>query len=388
MKKISTRAKQLYIIIKYYIILVISIFIKVDNNIWLISERGDEARDNGYFFYKYLKQNIKDITVKYVITKNSVDISKIDKKDIVYYQSFKHILYYIKAKYLISTHIQGYSPEFRSFSRLSKYNIFYKKGKEIMLQHGITKSPIDNLYYKNNKKLKMFVCGAKPEYDYIKEEFGYDENVVKYTGFARFDTLITKSNSNKILLMPTWRTYLYGLTAEEFKESEYFKFYNKLINDERIVNTLKKNKLELIFYPHYEMQRYLDTFENKNDIYIKLAHKEDYDVQQLLIECAYLITDYSSVYFDFAYMKKPMVFVQFDKDEYLKKHYRKGYFDYEKDGFGPVFYDYEAAVNEIIMNIKSKFKNDEKYINRSKKFYVYNDKNNCERIYKEILKLK
>lgn len=48
-------------------------------------------------------------------------------------------------------------------------------------------------------------------------------------------------------------------------------------------------------------------------------------------EGSMMITDYSSVAFEFAYLRKPIVYYQFDKKAFFEKHtYRKGYFDYEK----------------------------------------------------------
>ena len=58
------------------------------------------------------------------------------------------------------------------------------KSKSIFLQHGITLSNAKWLYYKNTKK-RLFICGAKPEYEYIKKQFGYPEENLKYLGFAR-----------------------------------------------------------------------------------------------------------------------------------------------------------------------------------------------------------
>lgn len=59
MNKIKLRIKQLLIILKYLFIKILNVFTsnKKYNDIWLIAERGDEARDNGYAFYKYMKEN-------------------------------------------------------------------------------------------------------------------------------------------------------------------------------------------------------------------------------------------------------------------------------------------------------------------------------------------
>ena len=153
------------------------------------------------------------------------DINKIDPSRRVFYQSFQHIKYYMNAKYLLSTHILGFSPEFRSFGKLvKKFKIFDCKGKKIFLQHGITQSYIEYLT-KNSVDLDLFVCGAKPEYDFILKNFGFDESVVKYTGFARYDYLKStkKSDYKKILFMPTWRKELFYLSDSEFVKTNYYK---------------------------------------------------------------------------------------------------------------------------------------------------------------------
>ena len=60
------------------------------------------------------------------------------------------------------------------------------------------------------------------------------------------------------------------------------------------------------------------------------------DLQDLLRRAAFLVTDYSSVAMDFAYMQKPLLYYQFDLDEFRANQYKAGYFDFVRDGFGPV----------------------------------------------------
>ena len=64
---------------------------------------------------------------------------------------------------------------------------------------------------------------------------------------------------------------------------------------------------------------------------------KNYDVQDLLKRSKILITDYSSVFYDFAYMKKEVIYYQFDYNDFFKKHYEIGNFNFEKNGFGPIF---------------------------------------------------
>lgn len=349
---------------------------KIDNsNVWLLSERGTEARDNAYHFYKYLKKEHPEINVKYVISKKSVDAQKIEENDIVDYGSKEHYILFKTAGKLISTHIMGYSPDMSLFSRLDKKRKKFIRGKRVFLQHGITKDYIDYLRYENTK-LDLFISGALPEYNYILNNFGYNSNNLKYTGFARFDNLISR-DKNQILVMPTFRKWLNY--TEKFEESEYYIKWNSLINNKELIDYLEENDLYLIFYPHYEVQKYINKFITDSNRII-LADFNNYDVQQLLIDSKMLITDYSSVYFDFAYMKKPVIYYQFDINQYRSGHYKEGYFNYEKNGFGPVCFDEKSVINNIINY-------DESYNKRVNDFFAYTDLNNCERIYNEIVKL-
>jgi CDP-glycerol glycerophosphotransferase (TagB/SpsB family) len=247
------------------------------------------------------------------------------------------------------------------------------------LQHGIIKDFIPSLC-KEKFSTRLFVCGAYPEYEYLLKTYGHSEDVVKYTGLARFDNLHNVEAIRQILVMPTWRNNYFG----EFENSDYYKNWRGFLQDKNLIKTLEENNINLIFYPHYEVQKYLKLFDTdcKNII---LASFEDYDVQTLLKESSVLITDFSSVYFDFAYMKKPVIYFQFDKDVFFKNHYLKGYFDYDTMGFGKVCETIGDTVCEVSDIIKNDFSMSSYYLQRTESFFPLYDKDNCQRIYNEII---
>ena len=262
--------------------------------------------------------------------------------------------------------------------------------KKVFIQHGITKELIPSLMYENTKA-DLFICGAKPEYDFVKENFGYPENSVKYTGFARFDALHDRNEKNQILVMPTWRKWIPSSTwsnysKEECKEmflnSEYFKRFNSLINNNDVIELLNRNDMKMIFYPHHEIQGYIDLFQVKSDKVI-IAKEYEYDVQKLLKESKVLITDYSSVAFDFGYMKKSVIYYQFDRNDYYEKHYKNGYYDYNKDGFGPVVYNEKKLLEEINILVSNNYL----HLDRYSKFFTLYDKYNCKRNFEKIKNL-
>ena len=83
------------------------------------------------------------------------------------------------------------------------------------------------------------------------------------------------------------------------------------------------------------------------------------------------------------------MYTQFDSDEFFSgKHiYDKGDFDYARDGFGEVEYDLASTINRIIEYMQNDCQLKEKYRERIDKFFVFNDKNNCQRIYERIINL-
>ena len=355
------------------------------DKIYLIGERKDQCQDNGYHLFKYVRENHKADRFYYCITKDSKQLERIKElNNIIYYKSMKHYIYYLLAEKLICAHVGSCTPDCAIVWKAEEKNIIKKK--RFFIQHGITKELIPSLMY-NNSRITTFVCGAKPEYEFVKKEFGYPEGEVKYLGFCRFDSLNQYKYNNQILIMPTWRQW-FGMdgtdimSEEDFIKSEYFIKYNELINSNELNQLLIDEKLVAIFYPHNEMQRYLHLFKTKFENII-IANKENYDVQELLKESKILITDYSSIAFDFAYMKKPLIYYQFDSEKYNEKHYAKGYFDYERNGFGRVEKQYGHLINCIRDIIKNNYCNE--YLNNVNDFFEIYDSNNCKRHYYEII---
>jgi CDP-glycerol glycerophosphotransferase len=389
MNRTKLYAHYCWCLFKYMCALIIAFFIKLNKpsrNIWLIGERGTDARDNGFALYKYIRENYPEINIFYVIEKKSSDFEKVSRiGKTVDKGSFKHYILFALSKIKVSSHIMGYSPNISLFTSLERYGPIVM-GKKVFLQHGIIKDDIYTLH-SDQVRLDLFVCGAKPEFDFVLKNYGFNKNVVKYLGLARFDSLQKNISLNEqVLLMPTWRWMHNGIKdAGDFIRTDYYKEYQKVINSKEIDNLLARANKKMIFYPHYEVQKYIDCFttQSKNII---IAKFEEHDVQKLLKESKVLITDYSSVYFDFAYMRKPIIYYHFDYNEYRKTQYQEGYFDYSRDGFGPITNDLHSlftALEKVLCNNEtvSQFKE------RVNGFFPLYDQENCKRNYSAIIDL-
>lgn len=351
-------------------------------DIWLVSERGFEARDNGYCFFLFLKKNHPEINSKYVISKDSPDRSRLldYENDLIDYGSWKHYMLVWRAKNLISTHIQGFTPNMSFYKSLDiRFRII--KGKQIFLQHGIIKDHIKSLF-SNMMKLDIFCCGAKTEYDFICANSTRPDGVVQYTGLCRYDNLNSFTSKKQILVMPTWRMYI---DKERFSDSEYYKEWSNFLTSESLHSLLKKTGYNLVFYPHFEVQPLLHYFKRlslSDDITIAGF---EFDVQTLLKESAILVTDFSSVYFDMSYMHKPIVFFQFDEEEFHGKHYAKGYINEEDLGYKTK--TAENAISLLSEIISNGCKPEDRIISNMDKMFPMRDSNNCQRVYDAICRL-
>lgn len=365
---------------------------KKNRGVWLLCERGYDARDNSFYFYKYLRQNHPSIKAYYLITEeNKLDFERVKLYgNVLKYRGFRHKLLFFTANFLITSHSGAIEPwNFKFYKKL--FGIFNKKQKYVFLQHGVIMNDVVELLGKHNTSFNLFITGAKPEYEYIRSDFGYENDEIVYTGLARFDTLIRSSRNNQILIMPTWRSFLSEEKNKEkrkniFLNSEFYRAFQSLINNPELDRLLCLHGLEIYFYLHNEMQEFSKYFNSKSNNVV-VANKEHYDIQKLLVESALLITDYSSVSVDFAFMGKPVLYYQFDKKSFFSSHYKKGYFSYELHGFGPVLLNEKEVVSYIEKCINLKFETEVHYVQRINNFFVIRDQHNCERIYQAITKL-
>lgn len=357
-----------------------------NHNYWMILERGIDAQDNAWHFMKYMYDNHANVAIRYAINKKSPDYTnnlKDYKSIVVQYDSLLYYIILYRSKYIISTHYRTYFP-IHSIAMRIEQSPMKLKAKFVFLQHGIIHNELPSYVYPS-MKVDLFICGAKPEYDLMCSKFGHPEGVMKYTGLARFDNLYNNKVKKQILIMPTWRIKYKDYTIEQFKETDFYVAYGRLLSDERILSSLKKNNYRIIYYNHIEFQKFNICFEEFSSNYVQILKFGEMTVQDMLKESAALVTDYSSVYYDFIYMAKPILFFQLNRAEFLKSQYGKDYDNVED--FGYVTYDIESTVESIVNIINSDCKMPEKYMNHMQKVYPIHDKNNRQRIYKEIVNL-
>ena len=374
--------------------------VRNQKEIWIINDRRNRAGDNGEYFFRYLsKRNPKTIKAYFTIQKNSSDYQRLKKYgDVLDIDSYDYLKIFLRANKILSS-ISNYWVN-NPFGDDHKYIKDLFHFDFIFLSNGIIKDNLSKYLNRINSNIDIFVASTKSEYkSLLSTDYGYKKNNIILTGLPRYDNLekykkINNHEDSKIILViPTWRMNIKGkkdsliyetIYSDSFKSSAFFQFYNNLINDIRLTYTMNLYNYTGIFCLHQQFtSQWIDFSKNKQ---FKITKNCNY--QQLIIKGSLLVTDYSSIFFDFGYLKKPIIYTHFDYEEYRLNQYPEGYFDYKKDGFGPIFENYNSTVNGIIESIKSHCKMKNKYLRRIKKFFTFFDEHNSDRIYKELLKRK
>ena len=104
--------------------------------------------------------------------------------------------------------------------------------------------------------------------------------------------------------------------------------------------------------------------------------------EKLLTESSLLVTDFSGIQFDFAYMRKPLVYYH---PEELEAHYEEGTYHYDTMAFGEIVKKRDELIDLLIQYMEESCVMKDEYRRRADDFYEYNDHNNCERVYNEMI---
>lgn len=265
--------------------------------------------------------------------------------------SFAYYKYMARSKYIVFN------------SRQPKW--FVKRKNNVFLEtwHGtplkklvfdmeevVSASPMyKKTFYIQSRSWDYLVAANKFSEEVFKRAFVYDKPMLKY-GYPRNDILhadnrdsIAASIKKKvgipkdkkvILYAPTWRD-------DEYYESGKYKFDLKL--DLRMMQKKLSDEYVVILRTHYFIADNLDVTGLEGFVY-NLSKYDD--IAELYLISDILITDYSSVFFDYANLKRPMLFFTYDLDKY-RDVLRGFYIDMEKELPGPLLFTTEEIIDSI-----------------------------------------
>jgi CDP-glycerol glycerophosphotransferase len=371
-----------------------------DKNIWIFGSMGGSGySDNSKVFFEYMLLHHPEITAVWITGSKTIYTMLRSRKIAVYTRfSIKGILYSLRAKYFISDHTNG------------DLNIYTGNGaKKIYLWHGMPLKAMGYFcdeYLKGRRsvlalkwKLEYFLCPYLRNNDidllivssdffkpFLASSFStifgkkLPLNRLVTTGLPRNDRLFSGKaqpllerlrkkykNCRVLFYMPTFRLGIYNkipftpFSGYQFEEP----VFNAFLEEENIV---------FLFKPHFFDKNLPDFSLSGRFLYLKGDEYDD--LYEFLGQIDIMITDYSSVYFDFLLTNKPVILTPFDYDEYKKM--RGLFFDYNTYMRGAKAYNW----NDLIQIVKER-----KYyaVNDHNVFNYYTDGGSCGRVFNAII---
>lgn len=330
--------------------------------IWALNKTSEKINDARIVKYRSFKYFYLLCTSKYWVSNCKLPSYYVKKKNQIYIQTWH------------GTPLKKLASDIEN----NKNKTFYRS--EISWNEMIKSYDIDTRRY------NYFISPNKYSTEIFKRCFKLDENIIKEIGYPRNDRLknLSKKDINKIkekfkiknkkiiLYTPTWRDNQYNFREYTLDiKIDFYKWREKL-GKEWVV----------LFKPHYLIKMKYDYEDLKDFVYII---DENIDITDLYIISDVLVTDYSSTFFDYGILERPIYFYMYDRKEY-EEEIRGFYLDVDKDLPGPIFEDEELLIEAINNNLKYSYKND-KFLDNIKEFTSISSKSIVEEIFlDEIVK--
>ena len=334
---------------------------------WVVMDRVHDADDNGERLFEHLLANRPDINAWFVLDRGSHDWGRVRRlagRRLVAWGSREWRTLMLNAKWLLSSHADHGLVEPEAITRIAGG----RPWKYGFLQHGVIKDDLS--LWLNRRDIDLFIVSTAGELESVAGDgTGYvvTRKETRSTGLPRFDRLLEKARAappaarDVVIVAPTWRTWLTlpidprtqrRMVDERFAQSEFTRSWLALLGSERIREALTARGWRLAFMPHPNLQAVLPQLDLPE--WVQPLAFAATDVQGVYARCGLLVTDYSSVAFNVAYIDRPVVYFQFDRGAMARGAHmgRQGYFDYERDGFGPVVEDVRAAEEAVATAIR------------------------------------
>ncbi|ROS46124.1 CDP-glycerol glycerophosphotransferase (TagB/SpsB family) [Curtobacterium sp. PhB78] len=362
---------------------------------WALMDKNDHANDNAEHLYRYLANEQPDVNSWFILERTSPAWSRLRAEGfrLVAHGSRRWKQLLLSADHFASSHADYYVTHPIDRRRYGQPRYFFT-----FLQHGVIQDDLSR--WLNGKDPHLFVTTTAPEHASIAGPgpYKFSDKETKLTGLPRHDELSRKRERaeeiERIVIIPTWRQYLVGdrvgganerARIDSFSDTEYARRYSSLVNSDRLARIASASGKRVALMPHPHMRPYLEEFDLPSRVEV-LDFGVD-DIQEVLASAAFVITDYSSIAFDAAFIDVPLAYYQFDKAEFWggKNPRREGYFDYERDGFGPVVND-ESQLIDIVEDVAGRgFNVQEPFAGRAASaFAATRDRGSSRRVYEAM----
>ena len=314
--------------------------IRPDSHIWLFSSTDNSHYNyNSRYLFEYVKENLPEITPLFVINdpelRNSLS-SKYGKQYFIETESIQGIRQALSAGvWFTSAGLPAYGTG------------LHKKRLIINLWHGVPLKKIALLDPNLKKAARIYfkkifsenyTCILTTSHELIPlmaRSFAVSEDKIKVWGQPRNDGLFQKNDCREILgqlfsdLPEYTKTVLYAPTFRDYGQVQLFPF--KDFDQKQLEAFLDEKNMLLFIRTHVAEQGSAAPYLGKRIRFLGNEQAEDVTGILNIFDC--LITDYSSIYIDYLLTDKPMIFLPYDRQQYLDG--RGMNFDYDDVTPGP-----------------------------------------------------
>ncbi len=313
----------------------------------------------------------------FIITKEAAgDVPEKYRKNVLIKNSFKHYLYFFKAKTFIGTETLVHSIDLKTFNKLALMKIADKRKNYVFLQHGVMymvslDSEARKMFKRQNLKGKYrVVVSSQAEADHFVEFGRHDYEDLYISGLPKFDKNILNPDADKIIIMPTWRPWEINTARDNFLETSYFKMIMKIFDS--VPDELKD---KVVILPHPLIINELKNLPKA--VTDTIVTDAKYDL--LLRQARVLITDYSSIAYDAFYRGSRVIFYWEEKDECISMYGPTTKLMLNEDNvYGDCFYNTDGLREAIKDNYDNPQK--EEYVEKYRKIVQFYDGKNTERL--------
>lgn len=383
---------KLYVLrfILSFLLRIFALFTKVDPKLVLfVSFNGKAYSDNPRYLFEYLRDHpqYQDYHFVWALKKHQ----EIVGADTVKFNSLNYYYLLAKAKYWIFN------------SKMAPY--YHKKPEQVYLQtwHG---TPLKHLghdiadngstYYRSHQTYTQMVTSYdhdREHWDYLvspndfssqafASAFGVSADRILAFGYPRVDCLVNSpaeeatkikqkfgipTDKKVILYAPTWRDNSYELSGYTFELQVDFYKWKAALPEEYVV----------VFKPHYLIANSYEVPAELNDFVYAMDASADINDAYLMSDI--LVTDYSSVFFDYAVLNRPIYFYMYDFDEY-QDVLRGFYLNVPAD----LPNDIAKTEEELLRQINAEDFDYDRLAAFNQRFNLYNDGRSSEKIIRRV----
>lgn len=313
----------------------------------------------------------------FIVTQDAVcDVPEKYRSNVLIKHSFKHYLYFFKAKTFIGTETMVHSIDLKTFNKLALMKVASKNKNYVFLQHGVMymvslDSEARKMFKRKNLNGKYrVVVSSQAEADHFAELGNHYYEDLYITGLPKFDKNVLNDDADKIVIMPTWRPWEINTARDNFLETSYFKMIMKIYNS--VPEKLKDN---VIILPHPLIVNELKNLPKAVTDTIVMDAKYD----EILRQARILITDYSSIAYDAFYRGTRVIFYWEEKDDCMAQYGPTTKLMLNEDNvYGDYFYNTDGLEEAIDYNYYNP--QSQKYIDNYRKIVTYHDGKNTDRL--------